>query len=118
MTFLQQLVFCSISYRGRVFQDYSTLPYKVQMFLKSVTQKQRHKFREFGIVPLPVLSALWQMGFLPYDRAPERGMKIPVLTEYLCTDKYKTDQAADRGQWLYAQIIQEEFIGKRPVTRK
>ena len=118
LTFLQQLVFCSISYRGRAFQDYTTLPYKVQTLLKSVTKEQRHQFRKFGIVPIPVLEVLWHTGFLPNDRAPERGMKIAVLTDYLLRGKYKTKQTADKGDWLWQAIDKEELIGRKTFEKK
>jgi hypothetical protein len=105
------MVFCSIHYKCRILDGFSSFPQKVQTLLRSVTKGQRRKFNKFGIVPLPVLEALWHMGFLPTDGAPERGMKVLILTEYLSQGKYRTEQAADRGQWLYTQIIKEEVIG-------
>ncbi len=118
MSLLSKMVFCSTSYRGRFFEDYSTLSKEVQEALKSVTKGQRRKFINYGVVPVPVLEALWHLGFFPGEEAPEHGMKILVLTEYLRQGPYKNEQAAENGSWLYKQIIKEEVMGRKPIIKK
>lgn len=118
MSLLSRMVFCSTSYRGRLYEDYSELPRNVQEALKSVTKGQRHKFEMHGIVPVPVLKALLHLGFFPGEEVPRQGMKILALTECLRQGSYKNKQAAENGSWLYAQIMKEEVIGGKPIVKK
>lgn len=112
LSLLSKMVFCSTSYRGRLYEDYSSLPKAVQGELKAVTKAQRHKFKKYGVVPLPVLTALWHLGYLPGKTAPVQGMKVLTLTEYLRSGRFLNQQAAEKGSWLYQQIIKEEVIGR------
>ena len=111
MSLLSKMVLCSMSYKGRLFDDFCSLPKEVTMSLKAVTKGQRHKFEKYGIVPLPVLRALWLMGFMPGKEPPINGMKIATLIDYLHNSRYETDQRAKNGQWLIDKIVAEEFIG-------
>ena len=118
MSLLSKMVLCSTSYRGRLYEDYSELPQKVQEALKSVTKGQRHKFEKYGVVPVPVLVALWHLGFFSGEETPKHGMKILALTEYLRQGLYKNKQAAENGHWLYTQIMKEEVIGRKQIIKK
>lgn len=118
MSTLSDLVYCASTRTGKMMEFFQGMPKQVQENLNSVTQLERRKFKRYGKVPSPVLKALWLLGFLPNDRAPGRGLRILELTEYLRMGKYKTENAKDRGNWLYHQIMKEEVIGRRPVVRK
>lgn len=118
MSKLSNLVSCGSSKTGRKKEYLNEFTEQVQEKLKSVTKMQRRKFERYGVVPVPVLEAIWHLGWLPGDKAPEQGMRILALTEYLRQGRYKSAQAAENGSWLYETIMREEVIGKRPVVKK
>ena len=118
MSTLSDFVYCASTRTGKMRELFQEMPKQVQENLKSVTQLERRKFTRYGKVPPQVLEALWLLGFLPNDIAPGRRLEILELTEYLHMGEYKTEDARDRGNWLYHQIMKEEVIGRRPVVRK
>lgn len=118
MSLLSQMVLCSTSCTGMLCENHDELPKKVKEALKSVTKRQRHKFVNDRVVPVPVLVALWYLGFFPGDEVPRKGMKILVLTEWLRQGLYKNEQAAENGHWLYTQIMKEEVIGRKQIVKK
>ncbi len=115
---LSNLVSCSSSKTGWKAEYLRGMSKQVQEILKSVTKMQRRKFERYRLVPVPVLEAMWHLGWLPGDKVPEQGMKILVLTEYLRQGQYKNEQTKENGKWLYETIIKEEVIGKRTVVKK
>jgi hypothetical protein len=115
---LSNLVYCGSSRTGRMIEYFDGMPKRVQEILKSVTQLQRRKFRRRDLVPVPVLEAMWHLGWLPGDRAPGQGMEILALTEYLRQGLYKSSQAAEIGHWLYETIVKEEMIGRSTFVKK
>lgn len=115
---LSNLVTCGSSKTGRKKEYLNGCTEQIQGILKTVTKMQRKKFERYGLVPVPVLEAMWHLGWLPGDKAPEQGMRILALTGYLRQGRYKSAQAAENGRWLYEKIMQEEVIGKRPVVKR
>ena len=120
---LSNLVLCGSCKTGRMIEFYEGLPRHVQKVVKSVTKIQRRKFLRYGIVPVPVLEAMWLLGWLPGDKFPRRGMKILDLTEYLRKggynqEGYKSPQAEENGKWLWKTIVKEEVIGRRTFVKK
>jgi len=118
MSLLSQMVLCSTSCTGMLCENHDELPKKVQEALESVTKGQRHKFEKHRIVPVPVLVALWYLGFFPGDEVPRKGMQIFAFTEYLRQGSYKNEQAAKSGSWLAALIFKEEVMGRKPIIKK
>ena len=91
----------------------------IQEILKSVTKGQRHKFKEKEIVPIPVLKAMWHLLWLPGHKAPEHGMKILDLTEYLFKNRsYKNEQVEKNAKWLYQTIVKEDVKGRKTFEKK
>jgi hypothetical protein len=109
MSLLKDAVFTSTSYHGRKRFKFNQMTEENKILIKSVTKRQRRKFKNFKIVPLPVLEVLWNMGFLPGDQPPAEGMKIPVLLEYLTNGNYKDSRHHSMGIWLRDKIDLEEF---------
>jgi hypothetical protein len=121
---LHDAVFSSTSWNGLGIFQFDKIPSKVKFVLKATTKRQRHKFKEFGIVPVPVLEAMWLLHWLPGDKAPTDGMRIKKLTEFLRKDGFskkrhnKSPQAAENGKWLWKTIVEEEFKGRQTFVKK
>lgn len=111
MSFLSTAVNSSATWDGIGFFKYEWLSHGIKSSLKSVTKRQRQKFKKYGVVPQPVLEALWYLGFLPEKEAPQQGMKISSLLEYLEHGNFQNQAILDKGRWLYEKIVKDEFIG-------
>ncbi len=111
MSFLSTAVNSSVTWDGIGLFKYERLSHGVKSSLKSVTKRQRHKFKKYGVVPQPVLEALWSLGFLPEKEAPQQGMKISTLTAYLQQGNFQDQASLDKGRWLYEEIVKDEFGG-------
>lgn len=111
MSILSDAVFCSKEWNGRGIFSFDRIPFRVKMILKSTTKRQISKFRKKRIVPVPVLEALFLLGFMPGEEEPKDSMTILALTEYLECGLYRTEQTAKNGSWLYHRIVSEEIIG-------
>lgn len=116
MSLLSNAILSSITRGGIGFFEYDTIPHDVKFALKAVTKRQRRKFKQYGIVPVPVLEAFWHLGLLPGKEAPQKGMKISSLSEYLKQGNFQNQASLDKGRWLYEKIIKDELIG--PVTKR
>lgn len=111
MSILSDAVFSSVEWNGRGMFTFDRIPFRVKMLLKSTTKRQAWKFRKRGIVPVPVLEALFLLGFMPGEEAPKESMNILALTEYLKCGSYRNKQTANQGNWLYHRIVIEEVVG-------
>lgn len=117
MSILSDAVFSSVEWNGRGMFNFDRIPFRVKMTLKSTTKRQIWKFRKKGIVPVPVLEALWLLEFMPGEEAPKEGMKISLLTEYLQQGLYQDEKNAANGHWLYEKIVKEEMIGRGSMVK-
>lgn len=116
MGIITAAVFASTYWNGVGFFKFDVIPFKAKEALKAVTKRQRHKFKRYGIIPLPVLEALWHMGLLPGEELPTNGMKLSSLIEFLRQGEYRDQQHRETAKWLYSEIINKEMYasgGKR-----
>jgi hypothetical protein len=112
MSILYDGVFSSISYHGRGMFKFNSICDEHKKLLKSIKQRQRKKFKNHGIVPRQLLKVLWDLDFLPNEKWPEEGMRIPGLLKFLREGKYRDKGNHARGILLHDKIDQEEYPSK------
>ena len=110
MALLEDGVFSSTSYRGLGQFRFDCIPYEHKMLLKSIKPRQRKKFNNLGLVPWQLLHVLWDMDFLPTEKRPQEGMRIPALLKLLREGQYRDDKQRARGVLLH-DTIDEELPG-------
>jgi hypothetical protein len=79
-----------------------------KQLLSSITNRQRKKFLDKKIVPIPVLEILWDLDFLPGKRPPREGMRIKALLEFLKNGEYRDEKNRALGVLLRETIEKEE----------
>jgi hypothetical protein len=79
-----------------------------QQLLRSITRRQRKKFIDKKIVPIPVLEILWDLDFLPGNRPPREGMRVSALLEFLNNGEYRDEKNRALGVLLRETIEKEE----------
>ena len=109
MSILKDGVFSSISYPGHGAFRFDRICYEHKKLLKSIKPRQRKKFENIGLVPRQLLQVLWDLGFLPSEKRPEEGMRIPGLLKVLREGKYRDGKNRARGILLHDKIDQEEY---------
>ena len=112
MSILTDGVFSSTSYFGRGDFQFDQISYKHKILLKSISKRQRARFNKYGTVPRQLLKVLWELGYVPGEDAPQEGMRIPALLEFLGRGPYQNKNHQLRGEWLYEKIIKEELMSK------
>lgn len=110
MAIITDAVFASTHWNGLGFFKFDVVPLKVKTSLKAVTKRQRHKYKKHGIIPLPVLEALWFMGLLPGEKLPLHGMRLLELLKHLREGRYRDDRNMENAKWLYHEIVTNELI--------
>jgi len=111
MNLIEEAVFSSTTYWGIGFFDYREISHKVKMSIKEVGKRHRQKYKQKGIIPIPVLKAFWHLGCLPGEDMPQQGMRVLVLVEYLKSGNYRDRASSEKGRWLYDSIIKDELCG-------
>jgi hypothetical protein len=108
MTVLEDGVYSSISYYGRSMFSFDRICFEHKKLLKSIKPRQRKKFENKRLVPWQLLQVLWDLGFLPTEKRPQEGMRIPELIKLLREGRYRDDKQRSRGVLLHDTIDQEE----------
>ena len=83
MSILSDGVFSSTSYWGRGDFKFGQISYNHKIQLKSISKRQRARFKKYGTVPKQLLTILWDLGYVPGKNNPKEGMRITALLEYL-----------------------------------
>jgi hypothetical protein len=109
MSILKDGVFTSISYHGRGMFRFDRISIDHKKLLKSIKPRQRRKFENNGLVPRQLLQVLWDLGFLPSQKRPKEGMRIPGLLRFLREGKYRDEKNRARGVLLHDKIDKEEY---------
>ena len=110
MSILTDGVFSSISYFGRGDFQFDRISYKHKMLLKSISKKQRVRFKKLGTVPKQLLTVLWELGYVPGEEAPQEGMRIQALLEFLDRGPYHNRKHQLQCSWFYERIVKEELM--------
>lgn len=104
-------------YNGRGDFQFGELSKSHEFLLKSISKRQRRKFKRHETIPCQLLIVLWENGYLPGKHSPRNGMKIQKLLTFLDDGPYRNKEHLQRGQWLYERIVKEELMPK-VLTRK
>ena len=112
MSILEDGVFSSTSYHGRGMFRFNRISYEHKMLLKSITKKQRRKYRNHKLIPWQLLSVLWGLGYIPGEKRPIEGMRVRVFLEFLRNGQYRDEKNRALGVWLHDKVEQEEFPTK------
>ena len=118
MSLLSDGVYSSITLNGRGDFSFANLSKSHEGLLKSITKRQRAKFKRYGIVPRQLLIVLWENGFMPGDQTPRDGIKIQRLLDFLREGLYLDKNHYERGEWLYKKILGEELMLAQFPRRK
>lgn len=118
MSILTDGVFSSISYFGRGDFQFDRISYKHKMLLKSISKRQRARFKKFGTVPKQLLTIFWELGYVPGEEAPNEGMRIHALLELIDRGPYQNKIHKLRCTWLYEKIVKEELMHHPKWLRK
>jgi hypothetical protein len=116
MSVLEDGVFSSISYHGRSMFSFERICYEHKRLLKSIKPRQRKKFEIKGLVPWQLLQVLWDLGFLPTEKRPQEGMRIPELLKLLREGRYRDEKQRARGVLLHDTIDLEESGSEENAT--
>ena len=108
MTVLEDGVYSSISYLGRSMFSFDRICNEHKRLLKSIKPRQRKKFKNMKLVPWQLLQVLWDLDFLPTEKRPQEGMRIPELLKLLREGRYRDDKQRSRGVLLRDTIAREE----------
>ena len=112
MSILYDGVFSSVSLYGRGDFQFEDISYAHKMLLKSITKRQRAKFKKMEIMPPQLLRVLWDLGWIPGDTEPQKGMKLHGLLNLLQNGPFESERQRMRCTWLYERIVQEELMSK------
>jgi len=112
MSILEDGVNSSISYFGRGMFRFDRISDEQKLLLKTITKRQRRKFREKRLIPRQLLQVFWDLDYLPGENRPDEGMRIPVLLNFLREGKYRDETNRARGILLHDKIDQEEYPSK------
>jgi hypothetical protein len=116
MSILEDGVFSSVSYHGHGIFRFDRICDEHKTLLKSIKPRQRKKFRKNGLVPRQLLQVLWELDFLPGEKSPQEGMRIPALLEFLRElGLYRNETNRLRGALLHDRIDEEECPYHRPT---
>ena len=107
MGFLSDGVLSSISPCGRGYFSFANLSDYEGRLVKSITQRQRQKFRKYGTVPEQILVIAYENGLLPGNASPKGGMKVKRLLTLLGSGPYRDEDNKERALWFRDQIIKE-----------
>ena len=118
MSILTDGVFSSISYFGRGDFQFDQISYEHKMLLKSISKRQRARFKKFGTVPNQLLTIFWELGYVPGEEAPNEGMRIPALLKLLDQGPYQNKNHKLRCAWLYEKIVKEELMSHPKWLKK
>jgi hypothetical protein len=99
-------------YNGRGDFQFGEISLSHEFLLKSISKRQRRKFRRYGIIPRQLLIVLWENGYLPGKHSPRTSIKIQKLLAFLGDGPYRDKKRAQQGQWLYEKIVKEELMPK------
>lgn len=108
MTVLEDGVYSSISFCGRNMFSFDRICLKHKKLLKSIKPRQRKKFEYKRLVPWQLLQVLWDLDFLPTEKRPQEGMRIPELLKLLREGRYRDDKQRSRGVLLRDTIEEQE----------
>lgn len=108
MSLLEDGVFSSISYDGHGVFRFDRICYEHKKLLKSIKPRQRKKFENNGLIPCQLLQVLWDRDFLPTEKRPQEGMRIPGLLKLLREGQYRDEKQRAKGVLLHDKIDQEE----------
>lgn len=114
MGILKQAV-CSGVHKGYGDFEHENLSPRHVNILKGITKRERHKFKKFGFVPRKALKVFWELGYLPGEDKPKKGMIIEELLDFLDAGPYKEEKDAEKGHWFYEAIVKTELM-PRPKT--
>jgi hypothetical protein len=112
MSILKDGVKTSTSYHGLRMFKYACISYDHKMLLKSITRRQRSKFKKYKLIPSQVLQFFWDRGYLPGEERPNEGMRLKEFLKFLQKGQYRDETNRARGIWLHDKIEQEEFPDK------
>jgi len=116
MSVLEDGVYSSISYYGRSMFSFDRISFEHKKLLKSIKPRQRKKFKNLKLVPWQLLQVLWDLDFLPTEKRPQEGMRIPELLKLLREGQYRDDKQRSRGVLLHDTIENEEFGPEENAT--
>jgi len=108
MSVLEDGVYSSISYYGRSMFSFDRISYEHKKLLKSIKPRQRKKIKNMKLVPWQLLQVLWDLDFLPTEKRPQEGMRIPQLLKLLREGRYRDDKQRARGVLLHDTIDQDQ----------
>ncbi len=112
MSLLSDGVFSSVSFYGCGDFQFDCISHAHKILLKSITKRQRAKFKKQGTIPLQLLKVLWDLGWIPGDTAPGMGMNIKLLLNLLQSGPFRNARQQARCSWLYEKIVKEELMSK------
>jgi hypothetical protein len=87
-------------------------------FLRTITQRQRHKFKKFGMVPEQFLKIAFDYGWLPGSAPPKGGMKVKRLLDLLDAGRYRDAENREMCLWFRGKIIEEWMASSSRKPRK
>jgi len=116
MTVLEDGVYSSVSYLGRNMFSFDRISHKHKKLLKSIKPRQRKRFEYKRLVPWQLLQVLWDLDFLPTEKRPQEGMRIPELLKLLREGRYRDDKQRSRGVLLRDTIDREESGPEETAT--
>ena len=112
MSLLYDGVFSSVSLKGRGDFQFNILSHNHKMLLKSITKRQRAKFKKKGTIPPQLLRVLWELGWIPGDAAPRFGIRVNVLLNLLQNGPFMNERERMKCSWLFEKIVKEELMPK------
>ena len=112
MSLLYDGVFSSVSLKGRGDFQFNILSHNHKMLLKSITKRQRSKFKKQGTIPPQLLRVLWELGWIPGDAAPRFGMRVNILLNLLENGPFMNERERLKCSWLFEKIVNEELMSK------
>ncbi len=112
MSLLYDGIFSSVSFNGRGDFQFNIISYAHKVLLKSITKRQRARFKKHGTIPPQLLQVLWGLGWIPGDKAPVHGMRVKALLKLLEEGPFESERQRRDCLWLYEKIVQEELMSK------
>jgi hypothetical protein len=118
MHILTDAVLSSIKPCGCGYYYFGNLTDNEVKLLQSITQRQRHKFEKYGMVPEQVLKIAFDYGWLPGSAPPKGGMNVKRLVNFLGTGPYRDAENIELAFWFREKIIEEWMASSSRKHRK
>lgn len=107
MGILSDAVFSSSAPCGCGYWYFGNLTNFEANLLRTITQRQRHKFKKYGMVPEQVLKIAFDYGWLPGTTFSSGGMKVKRLLDLLDEGPYRDAENREMCLWFRGKIIEE-----------